>query len=75
MPEAGSLFREPATTGSQLSPQQEIFDILQIYARQSGPCLGALLETVRDQKRIVDLQQVNRVLMQPHWRNNHAVEA
>ena len=31
-------------------------------------CVSALLETVRDQKRIVGLEQVNKVLMQPHWR-------
>jgi len=27
-----------------------------------------LLEAVRDRKRTVDLKQVNRVLLQPHWR-------
>jgi hypothetical protein len=32
-------------------------------------CLGALLEAVRDRTKIVDLKQVNRVLLQPHWRN------
>ncbi len=31
-------------------------------------CIGALLEAVRDRRRTVDLAQVNRVLMQPHWR-------
>ncbi len=31
-------------------------------------CVSALLETVRDQKRVVGLEQVNKVLMQPHWR-------
>jgi len=31
-------------------------------------CLAALLEAVRDHTKCVDLQQVNRVLMQPHWR-------
>ncbi|MDX2109333.1 MAG: hypothetical protein SFY80_03735 [Verrucomicrobiota bacterium] len=33
--------------------------------------LGARIEAVRDQTRIVDLKQVNRVLMQPHWRKDH----
>jgi hypothetical protein len=28
-------------------------------------CLGSLIEAVRDQTRIVDLKQVNRVLIQP----------
>ena len=31
-------------------------------------CIAALLEAVRDRTKCVDLQQVNRVLMQPHWR-------
>jgi hypothetical protein len=32
--------------------------------------LGSLIEAVRDQTRIVDLKQVNRVLIQPHWRKD-----
>lgn len=36
--------------------------------RAKNLCLGALLETVRDRTRTVDLKQVNRVLLQPHWR-------
>ena len=31
-------------------------------------CVGSLLEAVRDRVRTVDLKQVNRVLLQPHWR-------
>jgi type II secretory pathway predicted ATPase ExeA len=31
-------------------------------------CVSALLETVRDHKQVVGLEQVNKVLMQPHWR-------
>jgi MSHA biogenesis protein MshM len=31
-------------------------------------CVSALLETVRDHRKVVELEQVNRVLMQPHWR-------
>ncbi len=27
-----------------------------------------MLEAVRDRTRTVDLKQVNRVLLQPHWR-------
>ena len=38
-------------------------------------CLSALLETVRDRKQVVGLEQVNRVLMQPHWRKEHDMEA
>jgi len=33
-------------------------------------CIGSLIESVRDQKKTVDLRQVNAVLMQPHWRHN-----
>jgi type II secretory pathway predicted ATPase ExeA len=36
--------------------------------RARNLCLGALIEAVRDHTRTVDLKQVNRVLMQPHWR-------
>ncbi len=36
--------------------------------RAKNLCLGSLLETVRDRTRTVDLKQVNRVLLQPHWR-------
>ena len=31
-------------------------------------CAGSLLDAVRDRTRTVDLKQVNRVLLQPHWR-------
>ncbi len=34
-----------------------------------GP-LGALLRGVRDRTKTVDLKQVSRVLLQPHWREN-----
>jgi len=36
--------------------------------RARNLCLGSLVETVRDHSRTVDLKQVNRVLLQPHWR-------
>jgi MSHA biogenesis protein MshM len=41
-----------------------------LLRRTRNLCLGALIETVRDQTRSVDLKQVNRVLMQPHWRKD-----
>ena len=41
-----------------------------LLRRTRNLCLSALLETVRDQTRIVDLKQVNRVLIQPHWRKD-----
>jgi len=31
-------------------------------------CLGTLLEAVRDRSRTVELKHVNKVLLQPHWR-------
>ncbi len=34
-------------------------------------CVVTLIEAVRDQTKIVDLKQVNRVLMQPHWRRHN----
>jgi type II secretory pathway predicted ATPase ExeA len=36
-------------------------------------CVSALLEAVRDRTRVVDLQQVNSVLMQPHWRQERDI--
>jgi MSHA biogenesis protein MshM len=39
-----------------------------ILRRARNLCLAALLEAVRDRVRSVDLKQVNRVLLQPHWR-------
>jgi type II secretory pathway predicted ATPase ExeA len=33
--------------------------------------VGSLVEAVRDQTRNVGLNQVNRVLAQPHWRNDY----
>jgi len=38
-------------------------------------CVSALIEAVRDRTQIVDLDQVNRVLMQPHWRCEKDVQA
>jgi hypothetical protein len=34
-----------------------------------------MLEAVRDRKQIIGLDQVNRVLMQSHWRKDHDLEA
>lgn len=44
-----------------------------ILRRARNLCLSALIEAVRDQVRTVDLKQVNRVLMQPHWRRDHDI--
>ena len=37
-------------------------------------CLSSLIETVRLRKRIVDLETVNRVLVQPHWRTERDLD-
>jgi len=39
-----------------------------IIRKARNLCISTLLETVRLRKRIVDLETVNRVLIQPHWR-------
>lgn len=39
-----------------------------LVRRVRNLCVAALLDAVRDRVRTVDLKQVNRVLLQPHWR-------
>lgn len=39
-----------------------------VLRRARNLCISTLLEAVRDRTRTVDLKQVNRVLLQPHWR-------
>ena len=41
-----------------------------LLRRTKNLCLGSLVQAVRDQTRAVDLKQVNRVLLQPHWRKD-----
>jgi type II secretory pathway predicted ATPase ExeA len=41
-----------------------------LLRRAKNLCLGSLVQAVRDQVRCVDLKQVNRVLLQPHWRKD-----
>jgi type II secretory pathway predicted ATPase ExeA len=45
-----------------------------ILRRARNLCLSTLLEAVRDRIKTVDLKQVNRVLLQPHWRREHDVD-
>jgi len=45
-----------------------------LLRRLRNLCVSALLETLRDQKQVVGLEPVNRVLMQPHWRKEHDLE-
>jgi len=41
-----------------------------LLRRTRNLCLSSLIEAVRDQTRLVELKQVNRVLIQPHWRRD-----
>jgi hypothetical protein len=41
-----------------------------LLRRTRNLSLSSLIEAVRDQIRVVDLKQVNRVLIQPHWRKD-----
>jgi len=41
-----------------------------ILRRARNLTLACLLEAVRDQTKCVDLKQVNRILLQPHWRQD-----
>ena len=38
-------------------------------------CVSALHEGIRDQKRTVNIEHVNRVLLQPHWRRENPIES
>lgn len=42
--------------------------------RARNLCLSCMLEAVRDRKRSIDIQIVNRVLIQPHWRVDYELE-
>ncbi len=42
-----------------------------LLRRARNLCISALIETVRDQTRTVDIKQVNRMLLQPHWRKDY----
>lgn len=44
-----------------------------ILRRTRNLCVSSMLEAVRDGRKTVDLPQVNRVLLQPHWRSERDV--
>ncbi len=46
-----------------------------LMRRARNMALSCLLEAVRARKRTIDLENVNRVLMQPHWREERDFEA
>jgi len=45
-----------------------------ILRKARNLCISCLIETVRLRKRTVDLETVNRVLIQPHWRTERDME-
>lgn len=45
-----------------------------ILRKTRNLCLSSMIEAVRDKTRQVDLKQVNRVLLQPHWRQEMDLE-
>ncbi len=45
-----------------------------ILRRTRNLCISAMLEAVRDRKQVVGLDQVNQVLLQPHWRKDHDMD-
>ena len=46
-----------------------------VLRRTRNLCISAMLEAVRDREKVVGLDQVNCVLMQPHWRKDHDLDA
>lgn len=46
-----------------------------ILRRTRNLCISALLQAVRDRKQVVELDHVNSVLIQPHWRKDHDMES
>jgi hypothetical protein len=38
-----------------------------VLRRARNLCVGCLIEAVRSANRTIDIDNVNRVLMQPHW--------
>lgn len=45
-----------------------------ILRRARNLCLSCLLEAVRSRKRTIDLDIVNSVLIQPHWRQDNDID-
>jgi MSHA biogenesis protein MshM len=46
-----------------------------VLRRTRNLCVSAMLEAVRDQRKTIGLDQVNRVLLQPHWRSERDLSA
>jgi len=45
-----------------------------IIRRARNLTIACLLEAIREKTKTIDLKQVNSVLIQPHWRNNHDMD-
>jgi hypothetical protein len=45
-----------------------------VLRRIRNLALASMMEAVRDRTKTVDLKQVNRVLLQPHWRRERDLE-
>jgi type II secretory pathway predicted ATPase ExeA len=45
-----------------------------ILRKAKNLCLSCLVEAVRSKKKIIDIDNVNRVLIQPHWRIEKELE-
>ena len=46
-----------------------------VIIRARNLCVSCLLEAVRARTKTVDLDIVNLVLLQPHWRNEREIDA
>src|SRR5690606_8159885 len=69
-PDKAALSHSPFTVDA-LSPIVRSSD--GVLRRARNLCLSTLLEAVRDRTKTVDLKQVNRVLLQPHWRDQEVL--
>jgi hypothetical protein len=54
-----------------LAPEAIERFILDQFDQAGLLCISALIEAVRSQTRTVELADVNRVLVQPHWRKDY----
>ncbi len=45
-----------------------------ILRKSKNLCLSCMIEAVRSRKKIIDIDNVNRVLIQPHWRVDKDME-
>jgi len=70
VPPVNPLKEAPAVSCPLITVHQIVRSDDGLLRRIRNLCLSAVIEAVRDQVRTVDLKQVNRVLIQPHWRHD-----